>query len=137
MQAQNDEDIYLKRSSGRKEERRRGREIYAVFILERGGDQRSFKLRPCGAKIATGDNRFQNGLPSYRHPCVPFLLLPLHLTHPLCPPTHRRSPFAILLLPVLSFHYIVSFPFFRYFLLFISDLSVHRYTDLCDSLHRV
>jgi hypothetical protein len=63
-----------------------GKNKYTEFILERGGDQRSLKLRPCGAKIATGDNRFQNGLPSYRHPVCLSSSLPLHFTH-LPPPT--------------------------------------------------
>jgi hypothetical protein len=94
-----------------------GREIYTEFILERGGDQRSFKLRPCGAKIATGDNRFQNGLPSYRHPCVPFLLLPLHLTH-LPPPTLRRFP-SLSYYFSYSFHYIVRFFLFLSFFFFL------------------
>ena len=43
---------------GKGQKKREKRDI----IIERGVDQRSFKLRSCGAKILTGNNRFQNGL---------------------------------------------------------------------------
>jgi len=51
----------VKRIGHEREEKGMGRK--RVFIVERGDDQRSFKLRSCGAKILTGNNRFQNGPP--------------------------------------------------------------------------
>lgn len=106
---------------------------YIVFILERGGDQRSFKLRPCGAKIATSDNRFQNGLPSYRHAVCLSSFSSSSPHPPTLPPTRRRFPslsyfYLYFRFIIVGFHVI----YLRSFVYFISD-SAHRYTDLCDS----
>ena len=83
-----------------------GRNINTEFILERGGDQRSFKLRPCGAKIATGDNRFQNGLRRIVTLCAFPPSLPLHRTH--LPSLSLTFPATV---ARFFLHYIVRFPF--------------------------
>jgi hypothetical protein len=77
-----------KREGGRK------RSEESIILIEGQDDQRSFKLSSCGAKILTGDNRFQNGpftgvaSSTACVPFFPFLPYPPHL-----PPSPRfRSP---------------------------------------------
>ena len=97
----------MKRSSGpcaRKEERRRGEGYkYCNYFRERRRSE-IFETPSCGAKIATGDNRFQNGLPSYRHP-VCLSSFPSSSPHPPNPPS-LTFPVAILLF-FFPFHFII------------------------------
>ena len=114
--------------------RKTGLEIITVFILERGGDQRSLKLRPAAPRSRLVTTAFKMVCRRIVTLCAfpPSSSSP----HPPTLPSHSPTfPVTILLLPVLSFHYIVGFLLksLRSFVYFISDLSVHRYTDLCDS----
>jgi hypothetical protein len=63
-----------------------GREIYTVFILERGGDQRSFKLRPAAPRSRLVTTAFKMGCRRIVTLCAFPPSLPLHLTHLRCPP---------------------------------------------------
>jgi hypothetical protein len=96
-----------KRRVARKEERRRGREIYTVFILEKEAIRDLSNSVPAAPRSRLVTTAFKMGCRRIVTLCAFPPSLPLHLTHLRCP--HSPTfPVTILLLPLLSFHYIVG-----------------------------
>ena len=102
-----------------KEKREGGRHsVEEMIILIAGeGDQRSFKLSSCGAKILTGDNRFQKWAAHggrIVNPLVclsfPFFLIPPHLPPSPPPPPAFPSSSLPYFYPRLLLHYPFLFP---------------------------
>jgi hypothetical protein len=81
-----------------KEERKEGSELVEemIILIAGEGDQRSFKLSSCGAKILTGDNRFQKWAAHGGRIVNPLVCLsfPFFLILLTCPhlPTSARFP---------------------------------------------
>jgi hypothetical protein len=101
-----------KNEKGRVRERRRAGNIYSIYFRKRRRSE-IFQTPSCGAKIATGDNRFQNGLPSYRHAVCLSSFSSSSPHPPTLPPTRRRFP-------SLSYSYL----YFRFIILWVSLLYI-------------
>ena len=78
-----------------KEKREEGRkfEEEMIILIAGQGDQRSFKLSSCGAKILTGDNRFQKWTAHGGRIVNPLVCLSFPLPYPPhFPPSPRLRP---------------------------------------------